>query len=54
MSVLRLFLTHNRADRTSVVAVQKPLEARGIIASVDRDELVAGLHVIDAPIGTLH
>jgi hypothetical protein len=40
---LQLFLSYNSADRTSVVAVQKLLEARGITTFLDRDNLVAGL-----------
>jgi hypothetical protein len=39
----RLFLGYNSADRTSVVAVQKLLQARGISTFLDRDKLVPGL-----------
>jgi hypothetical protein len=38
-----LFLSYNSVDRSSVVAVQKLLAARGITTFLDRDQLVAGL-----------
>ena len=38
----QLFLSYNSADRTSVTAVQKLLEERGITTFLDRDKLVAG------------
>ena len=38
-----LFLSYSSADRTSVVAVQKLLQARGINAFLDPDNLVSGL-----------
>jgi hypothetical protein len=37
----QLFLSYNSADRTSVTAVQKLLEERGITTFLDRDKLVA-------------
>ena len=40
---MRLFLSYNSADRTSVITVQKLLEARGITTFLDRDNLVSGL-----------
>ena len=43
MPALQLFLSYNSADRTSVIAVQRLLEARGITTFLDRDRLVAGL-----------
>jgi WD40 repeat protein len=43
MPPVQLFLSYNSADRTSVVAVQKLLEARGITTFLDRGKLVPGL-----------
>src|SRR5580658_4215333 len=43
MRALQLFLSYNSADRTSVIAVQKLLEARGITTFLDRDNLGPGL-----------
>jgi hypothetical protein len=43
MRPLQLFLSYNSSDRTSVIAVQKLLEARGIATFLDRDKLGAGL-----------
>jgi len=43
MTALQLFLSYNSADRTSVFAAQKLLEARGITTFRDRDNLAAGL-----------
>ena len=40
---MQLFLSFNSADRTSVIAVQKLLQARGITTFLDRDNLVSGL-----------
>src|SRR6516162_5942252 len=40
---MQLFLSYNSTDRTSVVAVQKLLQARGINTFLDRDNLVSGL-----------
>jgi TIR domain len=40
---MQLFLSYNSADRTSVVAAQKLLQARGITTFLDRDNLVSGL-----------
>ena len=38
-----LFLSYNSVDRSSVIAVQKLLEARGIKTFLDRDRLAPGL-----------
>ena len=38
-----LFLSYNGADRASVVAVQKLLQARSVTTFLDRDNLAAGL-----------
>ena len=43
MAAFQLFLSYNSADRTSVVAVQRLLEVRGITTFLDRDDLVPGL-----------
>jgi len=43
MESLSLFLSYNSGDRSSVVAVQKVLEARGITTFLDRDQLAPGL-----------
>jgi hypothetical protein len=40
---MQLFLSFNSADRTSVIAVQKLLQARDISTFLDRDNLVSGL-----------
>ena len=40
---MQLFLSYNSADRTSVVAVQKLLQARDITTFLDRDNLVSGM-----------
>ena len=40
---MQLFLSFNSADRTSVIAVQKLLQARGITTFLDHDNLVSGL-----------
>src|SRR6516165_4754877 len=40
---MQLFLSYSSADRTSVMAVQKLLQARGITTFLDRDNLVSGL-----------
>jgi hypothetical protein len=40
---MQLFLSYNSAVRTSVMAVQKLLKARGITTFLDRDNLVSGL-----------
>jgi len=48
MDLPKLFLSYNSADRTSVIAVQKLLQARGIATFLDRDQLVAGLPWGDA------
>ena len=40
---MKLFLSYNSADRTSVIAVQKLLQARGITTFLDQDNLVSGL-----------
>jgi energy-coupling factor transporter ATP-binding protein EcfA2 len=40
---MQLFLSYSSADRTSVTAVQKLLQARGITTFLDRDNLVSGL-----------
>ena len=40
---MQLFLSFNSADRTSVITVQKLLQARGITTFLDRDNLVSGL-----------
>jgi hypothetical protein len=40
---IQLFLSYSGADRTSVTAVQKLLEARGITTFLDHDNLVPGL-----------
>jgi len=39
----QLFLSYNTADRTSVVTIQRLLEARGITTFLDRDRLMPGL-----------
>jgi hypothetical protein len=39
----QLFVSYNTADRTSVMTIQKLLEARGITTFLDRDRLVPGL-----------
>jgi hypothetical protein len=38
-----LFLSYNSADRSTVVAIQRLLEARGICTFLDRDRLIPGL-----------
>ena len=43
MPPVQLFLSYNSADRASVCAIQKLLEARGIATFLDRDNLVPGL-----------
>ena len=43
MAVTQLFLSYNSVDRSSVVAVQRLLEARGVTTFLDRDQLVPGL-----------
>ncbi|MBV8674703.1 MAG: toll/interleukin-1 receptor domain-containing protein, partial [Acidobacteriaceae bacterium] len=43
MDSISLFLSYNSVDRSSVVAVQKLLEARGITTFLDRDQLTPGL-----------
>src|SRR6516164_6416599 len=40
---MQLFLSYSSADRTSVIAVQKLLQARGITTFLDRSNLVSGL-----------
>ena len=40
---MQLFLSYNSADRTSVIAIQKLLQARGITTFLDHDNLVSGL-----------
>jgi WD40 repeat protein len=40
---MQLFISYNSIDRTSVVAVQKLLQARGITTFLDRDNLEFGL-----------
>ncbi len=40
---MQLFLSFNSADRTSVIAVQKLLQARGTTTFLDHDNLVSGL-----------
>ena len=40
---MQLFLSYSNADRTSVIAVQKLLQARGITTFLDHDNLVSGL-----------
>jgi hypothetical protein len=40
---MQLFLSYSSAYRTSVMAVQKLLQARGITTFLDRDNLVSGL-----------
>src|ERR1700730_16593419 len=40
---MQLFLSYSSADRTSVLAFQKLLQARGITTFLDRDNLVSGL-----------
>ena len=40
---MQLFLSFNSADRTSVITVQKLLQARGITTFLDRANLVSGL-----------
>ena len=40
---MQLFLSFNSADRTSVIAVQKLLKARGVTTFLDRDNLVSVL-----------
>jgi hypothetical protein len=39
---MQLFPSFNSADRTSVIAVQRLLQARGITTFLDRDNLVPG------------
>jgi hypothetical protein len=43
MDIPELFLSYNSIDRSSVLAVQKMLEARGMTTFLDRDQLVPGL-----------
>src|SRR5580704_6785556 len=43
MDSLSLFLSYNSVDHSSVVTVQKLLEARGITTFLDRDRLTPGL-----------
>jgi WD40 repeat protein len=43
MGAFEIFFSYNSADRTSVVAIQNVLKARGISMFLDRDTLVAGL-----------
>ena len=40
---MQLFLSYSSADRIPVIAVQKLLQARGINAFLDPDNLVSGL-----------
>ena len=40
---MQLFVSYNTVDRTSVIAIQKVLEARGVTTFLDRDQLVPGL-----------
>src|SRR6516164_8645416 len=40
---MQLFLSYSSADRTSVIAVQKLLQGRGINTFLDRSNLVSGL-----------
>src|SRR5262249_7750440 len=40
---MQLFLSYSSADRTSVIAVQKLLQARAITTFFDRDNLASGL-----------
>jgi WD40 repeat protein len=40
---MQLFLSYSSADRTSVMAMQKLLKARGVTTFLDRDNLVSGL-----------
>ena len=43
MAVTQLFLSYNSVDRSSVVAVQRLLEARGVTTFLDRGQVVPGL-----------